>query len=248
MDGDVPSGPLLLKLIIGRAHINSQSAVLFLRNSLTQLDTKMIKLHSNVVEFNKFVKAQVTALVHRNQESSNLLINLFKGHEAADDVEFRDLICRMVNDCEEGRDVTVNNLMVATDMKCRARKLNKQWSAPTKEQEQILALTACIEQLKSQKMPKLIPKKPPTGMKAQEGQQVGMEGHLAQGWQTSHQAFRGQAAPRQLSLPHKDQWVCHTNEECSKNPVNAPDNTGARAPLGEQDQGQSRSFINNPAS
>jgi hypothetical protein len=52
----------------------------------------MIELDSNVVEFNKFVKAQVTALAHRDQESSDLLINLFKGYEAADDVEFRDLV------------------------------------------------------------------------------------------------------------------------------------------------------------
>jgi hypothetical protein len=126
VNGDSSSGPLLLKLIIGRAHVDSRAAVLFLRNSLTQLDAKMIELDSNVVEFNKFVKAQVTTLAHRNQESSDLLINLFKGHEAANDVEFQRSIRRMVNDHEEGKDVTINNLVMATDMKCRARKLNKQ--------------------------------------------------------------------------------------------------------------------------
>jgi hypothetical protein len=236
MDGDVPSGPLLLKLIIGRAHVDSRATVSFLRNSLTQLDAKMIELDSNVVEFNKFVKAQVTALAHRDQESSDLLINLFKGYEAADDVEFRDLVRRMVNDYEEGKDVTVNNLMVATDMKYRARMLNKKWSAPTKEQEQILALTAHVEQLKSsQKMPKLVPgggKKPPGGKKPKKDNKWAWKDVLPKDGEPRTKLFEGKQY--HVNCPyHKDQWVCHTNDECSKNPANATGGT-ARPPSGER--------------
>jgi hypothetical protein len=207
MDGDVLSGPLLLKLIVGRAHLDSRAALLFLRNSLTQLDAKMIELDSNVVEFYKFVKAQVTALAHRNQESSDLLINLFKGHEAVDDVKFQDLIRCMVNDYEEGRDVTVNNLMVATNMKRRAKKLNKKWSTPTKEQEQILALTACVEQLKSQKMPKLIPKKPPTGKKPKKDNKWAWKDVLPKDGEPCTKLFESEQ--HHCNCPfHKDQWIC----------------------------------------
>jgi hypothetical protein len=95
-----------------------------------------------------------------------LLINSFKGHKKANNVKFQDLTRRKVNDYEEGRDVNINNLMIDTDMKHRSRKLYNKWLPPTKEQEQILALTAHVEQLKSQKLPMLIPKKPaPTGKK-----------------------------------------------------------------------------------
>jgi hypothetical protein len=189
----------------------------------------MIELDSNVVEFNKFVKAQVTALAHRNQESSDLSINLFKGYEAANNAEFRVLIRRMVNNYEEGRDVTVSNLMVATDMKHQARKLNKKWSALTKEQEQILALTARVEQLKSQKMPKLIPKKPPTGKKPKKDNKWAWKDILPKDGKPGTKLFEGKQCHCNCPF-HKDQWVCHPVEECKAN----PDYAGARPPLGDR--------------
>jgi hypothetical protein len=92
---------------------------------------------------------------------------LFKGYKKADDVESQDLIHCKVNDYKEGREVKINNLMIDTDMKHRARKLCNKGSAPAKDQEQILALTARVEQLKFQKLPKPVPKKPaPTGKKS----------------------------------------------------------------------------------
>jgi hypothetical protein len=130
-DGDIPSGPLLLKLIISRAHVDTRATVSFLRTSLTVLDDKMISLDSNVVAFNAYVKAQVKALEQRNQTTSDLLINLIKGYKKAEDVEFQDLIRRMVNEYEEGKDVTIKSLMDATDNKYRTRLLNKEWATDT---------------------------------------------------------------------------------------------------------------------
>jgi hypothetical protein len=40
IDGDVPAGVLLLKLIISQAHVDSRAAVLFIGTSLTKLDEK----------------------------------------------------------------------------------------------------------------------------------------------------------------------------------------------------------------
>jgi hypothetical protein len=118
------------------------------------------------VKFNVHVKAQVSTLAKRGQTTNDVLISLFKGYEKADDVESQDLIHCKVNDYKEGREVKINNLMIDTDMKHRARKLCNKGSAPAKEQEQILALTARVEQLKFQKLPKPVPKKPaPTGKK-----------------------------------------------------------------------------------
>jgi hypothetical protein len=75
-DGPVPSGPLLLKLIISQAHVDSRATVSFIRTSLTQLDSKMIELNSDVESFNFYVKAQVKNLSARGEISSDLLINL----------------------------------------------------------------------------------------------------------------------------------------------------------------------------
>ena len=154
INGEIPSGPLLLKMIIGQAHVDSRATVSFIRTALTQLDAKMIELNSNVIEFNLYVTAQVQALAHRGETTDDLLINLFKGYRVANDVEFVDLLRRKENDYEEGKDVDVKSLMAVMLIKYRARMLNGKWSAPTKEQEQILALTARIEKFKQAKVPK----------------------------------------------------------------------------------------------
>jgi hypothetical protein len=86
-DSDIPSGPLLLKLIISRAHVDTRATVSFLRTSLTVLDEKMVELDSDVVAFNSYVKAEVKALNQRNQPTSDLLINLIKGYKKAEDDE-----------------------------------------------------------------------------------------------------------------------------------------------------------------
>jgi hypothetical protein len=141
-EGRVPSGPLLLKLIISKAHVNSRATVSFIRTSLTLLDSKMSELDSNVKAFNQYVKAQIKNLAARGETSSGLLINLFKGYRSADNVKFADFIRRKVNAYEEGEDVNANNLMADALVKYKTRKLTDKWSTPTKEQGQILALMA----------------------------------------------------------------------------------------------------------
>lgn len=142
--GPVPAGPLLLKIIISQAHVDSRATVSHIRTSLTQLDTKMLDLDSNIELFNQYVKAQIKSLLARGETSSNLPINLLKGYKVANDVEFLDFISRRENSYEEGEDVNHNNLMADALIKYKARKLINKWSAPTKEQDQILALTVQV--------------------------------------------------------------------------------------------------------
>ena len=226
-NGAIPSGPLLLKLIISQAHVDSRATVTFIRNSLRKLGIKMIELDSNVIEFNLFVKAQIKALAHRGETTSDLLINLFEGYEAANDVEFADLIRRKKNDYEEGKDVTVTNLMADMVAKCRTRIMNNNWSAPTKEQEQILALTARVEELKKSTKPPSKQLKPagPAAKKKKATNKWAWKDTLPKDSEPTAKEFEGKQ--HHVNCPwHKEKWVCHTPEECLKNPANAP--TGGR--------------------
>jgi hypothetical protein len=81
----------------------------------------------------------------RGETLSDLLVNLCKGYKAANDVEFLNFIRRKENAYEEGDDINTNNLMADSLIKFKARKLVGKWSAPTKEQGQILALMAQVE-------------------------------------------------------------------------------------------------------
>jgi hypothetical protein len=226
-NGAVPVGPLLLRIIISRAHVDSRATVSFIRTSLTKLDEKMIELDSDIVKFNTYVRTQVNNLAKRGQTTDDLLINWFKGYKVADDVEFQDLIRRKKNDYEEGKDVDAKSLMVDTDMKYRARCLYSEWAAPTKEQEQILALTARVEQLKSLNRTPKVSKAAATTTpkKSKKDNKYAWKDVLPKAGEPTTKTFEGKDYHTNCPY-HKDQWVCHPVAECSKNPANA--NAGGR--------------------
>jgi hypothetical protein len=218
LDGSIPSGPLLLKLIISRAHVDTRATVSFLRSSLTLLDEKMVSLDSNILLFNAYVRAQVKALTQRNEVTPDLFVNLMKGYKKAQDSEFLDLIRRVNNEYEEGQDIDINTLMDSTDNKYRTRLLTKEWAAPTKEQAQIVALTAQLEHFTSAKGPKQLKKS--TAKKTKKDNKWAWKDTLPKDGEPTTKLFDGKQY--HVNCPfHKDQWVCHTLAECLKNPANA---------------------------
>ena len=107
----VPDGPLLLKVIIQLAHIDTRATVTVIRTRLSSLDSKMVQLEDNVTEFNEYVKTQKAALEARGETTNDLLVNLFKGYKAATDIRFVKYIENKEDDYNEGKDITVNSLM-----------------------------------------------------------------------------------------------------------------------------------------
>jgi hypothetical protein len=222
-DGLIPSGPLLLKLIISQAHIDSRATISFIHTSLTKLDTKMVELDSDIESFNFYVKAQIKSLSARGETSSDLLINLFKGYKAAaNDVEFLDFLRREENSYEEVEDVNSRSLMADALIKFKARKLVGKWSAPTKEQGQILALTAQLELLnKAAKPPKKGPTDSPRKPKTRDNKWA-WKYVLPKAGEPTTKEFDGKQY--HVNCPyHPNQWVCHSAKECSKNPETVTD-------------------------
>jgi hypothetical protein len=152
----IPCGALLLKIIIMKAHVDTRVTVSFIRTALSSHDTKMMALDSDISKFNAYVKTQVIGLEARGETTTDLIVNVFKGYETAQDSEFALFIKRKKDAYDKGGDITVTSLMDAAENKFKTRVLLKTWSAPTKEQEQILALTAQVNQLR---IAKAAPKK-----------------------------------------------------------------------------------------
>jgi hypothetical protein len=199
--------------------------------SLTQLDAKMTELDSNVKSFDFYVKAQIKSLPARGETSSDLLVNLFKGYRAANDMEFLDFIRCKENTYEEGEDVNINNLMANALIKFKARKLVRKWSASTKEQEQILALSAQVELLKSAKKltkkasNESATKKPKT---ARKDNKWAWKETLPKAGDPTTKEFEGNQYHVNC-LYHPNQWICHSAQECRKNPKGV----GAATPSGD---------------
>ena len=130
-----------------RAHVNTRVTVTFIREALSQLDVKMGGLDSNITKLNMYVKSQVISLEARGESTNGLLVNVFKGYQMAQDEDFAQFIKRKKDAYDKGADITVASLMDAAENKYKTRLLTGEWSAPTKEQEQILALTAQVDKL-----------------------------------------------------------------------------------------------------
>jgi hypothetical protein len=107
-------------------------------------------------------------------------------------------------------------------VKFKARKLVGKWSAPTKEQGQILALTAQLELLN--KVAK--PKKTPSESRKQKGPRKdnkwAWKDTLPKPGEPKTKEFEGKQY--HVNCPyHPNQWVCHSAQECSKNPAAGAD-------------------------
>ena len=135
------SGVALLKIIIRESHLDTNATTNSIRTKLSSLDNYITTVDSDIGKFNQYVKLLVQSLTARNQSSSDLLINLFKGYGAVSDEVFRAWLLRKQDDHEEGETITPDELMLAAKNKYDTMVEKGIWNAPTAE-EKIVALEA----------------------------------------------------------------------------------------------------------
>ena len=144
----VPSGNLLLKVIIRESHLDTNATTQSIRMKMSNLDEYMSKIGSDITKFNSYVKLLEGSLVARGQKSEALLTNLFKGYMAASDKTFVKYIGEKMDRYEEGEEMSPDKLMQLADNKYRLLKERDEWDAPSAEEEKLLALQTEIEKLK----------------------------------------------------------------------------------------------------
>lgn len=143
-----PSGPLLFKLLMQKAVIDTRATASLLRENLSSLDTYMPTVNSNIEDFNKYVKNNYEGLRARGERCDDIMINLFKGYESASDSEFVRYIRAKKDKYEDGDDMEPEQLMTFALNKYESLVKNGRWNAKSVEQEQIVALSAELKQLK----------------------------------------------------------------------------------------------------
>lgn len=145
------SGNLLLKVIIRESHLDTNATTQSIRMKLSNLDDHMLKISSNVTQFNGYVKLLVRSLQARGQRSEALLTHLFKGYLAASDKNFVKYINEKKDRYEEGEEMHADKLMQLADNKYRLLKERDEWDAPSAEEEKIMALQAAVDNLTRRK-------------------------------------------------------------------------------------------------
>ena len=63
----VPSGNLLLKVIIRESHLNTNMTTQSIRRKLGNLDEYIVKIDSDITKFNSYVKLLVNSLTARGK-------------------------------------------------------------------------------------------------------------------------------------------------------------------------------------
>jgi hypothetical protein len=145
------SGSLLLKIIIRESHLDTNATTSSIRTKLSNLDSYIMTIGSDITKFNGYVRLLIDSLAARGETSNDLLTNLFKGYESATDKTFVDYIGRKKERYEEGEDVTSDALMDQANSKYKLMKENATWNAPTDHEEKILALMSEVRNLKKSK-------------------------------------------------------------------------------------------------
>jgi hypothetical protein len=152
---DVPVGILYLKLLIGKASIDTKAKVLLLREQIANLHTKMGEFKGNVREFNTHVDQLRTALEGRGQQVDELIMHLFRAYEAVPDPNFLRFIQNQRDDYERADnavEITVEALMLLACNKYDL--LNHRNSLPGDNGDSIVALetkTATTEDSKNRR-------------------------------------------------------------------------------------------------
>jgi hypothetical protein len=98
-------GPLLLKLILKKAIIDSRATSANLREQLTTLDSYMASVDCNVELFNQHIKEVVAGLGERGDSTDKLLVNLFKAYHMVGDSEFSRYMKNKRDAYDDGGDV-----------------------------------------------------------------------------------------------------------------------------------------------
>lgn len=143
----IPSGNLLLKVIIRESHLDTNATTQSIRTKLSNLDRYIVTIGNDITKFNGYVKSLVQSLAARGERTEDLLSNLFKGYQAVADKTFLKYIGGKQEKYEEGKQYTPDQLMQLADNKFRLLKEKGTWDTPSESEEKILALEARINEL-----------------------------------------------------------------------------------------------------
>ena len=225
----VPSGPLLLKLIIQESHVDTRATVRFIRERLTNLGEYLVTCGSDIEKFNKYVRELLQALGARGETSNDILPNLFKGYLKAPDEEFRTFITRKRDEYDEGTLVIdAETLMTLAGNKYRARVEAGDWKAPTQNDRKLIALEATIAGLSKNKNKN----KDKNGNKEQGGNKLERKRFEKPKWML---VAPKQGKPRTKTMDTKEYWWCtkhlswvrHKPHECLLNGGKKAGNQGS---------------------
>ena len=147
--GDKPYGNLLLKVFIRESYLDTNSTTSGISSKLANLHNYLPTVGHDISLLNMNVKNQVYSLRARGEQTSDLLMNLFKAYAISSDKAFVRYIEKKIEAWED-RMLVVSpyQLMLWARQKFDLLKDKGVWNAPSEEEEKLVALQAEVAVIK----------------------------------------------------------------------------------------------------
>ena len=141
-----PDGPCYLKALLAIYFVETIATNMVLREQLIDLPKAMQKCKSNVDAFNIYVNEITMNLTSGGESSSDMLVYLFKGYREVKDANFLTYMAHKKEAYEDGTlPLTPLTLMSLALTKYNLLQSQKTWLHKTKEEDQLVALTAQLK-------------------------------------------------------------------------------------------------------
>ena len=144
----IPSGPLHFKLLMQKAIIDTWATSSLMRENLSNLDSYMTTVKSDVEEFNRYVKLNYQGLQARGKRCDDIMIHLIKAYLVASNREFVTYIKLKKMEHKEGRNkLQPEELMTLALNKYSILHKQNMWNIKSPEEEKVIALTREVQKL-----------------------------------------------------------------------------------------------------
>jgi hypothetical protein len=125
---------MLFKLLTRKANTDTRATASQLQENLTNLDSYMSTVDSNIELFNQHVKVNRDGLTARGESSDDLTINLFKAYLCVTDRDFVRYTRNKNDPYDDGEDFTVEQLLTMSLIKFQIIKDSGKWNSLSPEQ------------------------------------------------------------------------------------------------------------------
>ena len=135
-----------------KAIIDTIATESLFRENLTNLDSYMSSVKSDIKVFNEYMKLNYEGLRARGGKCDDIMIHLFKAYLAVSDKCFvRYMELKKIN-YDDGNPITPEELMALALNQYAIINKQELWNAKTPEEEQVIALAAQFNKLKDENL------------------------------------------------------------------------------------------------
>lgn len=144
---------LYYKTLMTHADIDTQAKVSSVRGKLATLDAAMLKVDSDIVEFNTYVQSCLSTMTRHGARCEDMMDNLFRGYLVTEDNDFRKYMKELYQKYQYGEiQITQTELMAKARTAYQVALDNENWGALSEEQQSIIAMKAELTELKDKNL------------------------------------------------------------------------------------------------